>query len=123
MKVIVLSSFGNDGLPKIFKCDYSDKLWRVNKNLISRIESFGWNHIELPTEIKDLKQNYKYDVLNGTKYFYATPDDSMPFNAFKIIDVDISRPWCIEEYDGAESVKYLDEYVCISEELNYFIEQ
>ena len=38
-----------------------------------------------------------------------------------IEEVDTSRKWTIDEYDGAESIKYL-EPVLVSEELNYWKE-
>lgn len=39
---------------------------------------------------------------------------------FKIVEVDTSRPWTIEEYDSCEYIKYLDERKCLDEELNYW---
>ena len=120
MKVIVLCDYGNDGLPKEFHCNYKDELWRFDKKLINKIEQFDWVQIDFPNAIKDTTKNYCYPIENGMKYIYATPNGSSPFSIFKIINVDTSRPWCIEEYDGAEGVKYLDDYVCISKEFNYY---
>lgn len=37
---------------------------------------------------------------------------------FSIEDVDISRPWRITDYDGAEYIQYLD-YVVVNKEINY----
>lgn len=120
MKVIVLCSYGNEGLPKEFGCNYKDKLWRFDKKLINRIEKLDWIKIDFPNNIKDTTKNYCYKVSNGVKYIYATPNSHSLFNIFKIVEVDISRPWCIEEYDGAEGIKYLDDYICVDKELNYF---
>lgn len=41
-------------------------------------------------------------------------------SSFSIVDVDITRPWTIEEYDGAEYIEYLDEHKLVDEELNYY---
>jgi hypothetical protein len=38
---------------------------------------------------------------------------------FSIVEVDTTRPWTIEEYDGAEYIEYLDENKLVDEELNY----
>ena len=53
------------------------------------------------------------DCVNVVEYIYATSGSSVPFISFCIEEVDISRPWCIEEYDGAEGIKYLDAYKCV----------
>ena len=37
---------------------------------------------------------------------------------FSINDVDISRPWRITDYDGAEYIQYLD-YDVVNKEINY----
>ena len=34
--------------------------------------------------------------------------------------VDTSRPWTLADYDNSEYVKYLDDYQCKYEELNYW---
>ena len=127
MKVIILTDYGNNSLPKEFKADYNNKLWRMNKELIDRIESFNW--IKIGYQEKDkivVGQNYAIDYKgnincsNVVEYIYATSGSSVPFISFCIEEVDISRPWCIEEYDGAEGIKYLDAYKCVDKELNYF---
>lgn len=41
-------------------------------------------------------------------------------SSFSIVDVDITRPWTIEEYDGAEYIQYLDENKLVDKELNYY---
>lgn len=69
---------------------------------------------------KDLIVKYKMPLEDQ----YAVWDANMHHPAFfSIVDVDTSRPWTIEEYDGAESVRYLDERKCIDEELNYWSEK
>jgi hypothetical protein len=54
------------------------------------------------------------------RYFYATLGEFNAFNAFEIVDVDIMRPWCIDEYDDAEYIEYLDDVICLDKELNFY---
>ena len=42
--------------------------------------------------------------------------------SFCIVNVDDTRPWTIENYDGYEGVKYLDKRKLEDEELNYWAE-
>lgn len=35
-------------------------------------------------------------------------------------EVDTSRPWTMADYDNSEYIKYLDDYQCVNEELNYW---
>lgn len=41
-----------------------------------------------------------------------------PITTLAIVDVDITRPWTIDVYDGAEYIKYLD-YDVVDEDINY----
>lgn len=38
-----------------------------------------------------------------------------------IATVDTSRKWCIEEYDGAEEIQYIEDMVCVDKDLNYWV--
>lgn len=44
---------------------------------------------------------------------------SIYLSHFTMYDVDTSKRWCIEEYDGAEYVEYLD-YELVDKELNCY---
>lgn len=35
-----------------------------------------------------------------------------------VVEVDTSKPWCIEDYDGSEYIKYI-RYEVLNKELNY----
>ena len=69
-----------------------------------------------------------YDIIEKTRdpeKIYFVKDTYFIYNnnvkclsCMKIVDVDISRPWCIKEYDGAEYIQYLD-YTIVNKELNY----
>lgn len=45
------------------------------------------------------------------------------FKTITVVEVDEKRPWTIDEYDGAESVKYIDNYVLIDEKYNLYVER
>jgi hypothetical protein len=124
MKVIVLSSHGHSTLPEIFSVNYKDKCWRVNQDLIKEIESLDWKLIKSEYMRKSRNENYampiKDGMLDGMRYFYATPGEFNAFNAFEIVDVDITRPWCIDDYDDAEYIEYLDDVICLDKELNFY---
>jgi hypothetical protein len=72
------------------------------------------NNRELIIKFEDT-QRYKdrqsYVVYDANLYGTAS---------FSIVDVDTTRPWTIEEYDGAEYIQYLDENKLIDKELNYY---
>ena len=120
MKVIVLTSHGCSTLPEIFSVNYKDKCWRVNQDLIKEIESLDWKLIKNEYMKKSRNENYATPIEDGMRYFYATPGEFNAFNAFEIVDVDIMRPWCIDEYDGAEYIEYLDDVICLDKELIFF---
>ena len=119
MKVVILSGYGGSVLPEEFKVDYSNPLWRFDKGLIRQIESKDWFSLSDEDDSSGIGF-YCQEISDGMEYLYPTPDDSTSFSIFCIIDVDIKRPWCIEEYDGSEYIKYLDDYKCISKELNFY---
>lgn len=121
MKVILLTSFGVDLLPKEFKADYSSAMWRMDKALINRIEKKNWVKVQKSSEINSIDKDYCFEIENGVKYVYATPNQSTNFLTFAIVEVDTSRPWCVDEYDGSEGIKYLDNYICVSKETNFHI--
>ena len=120
LKVILLTDYGSSFLPKEFKVDYSNPLWRFDKDLISQIERKNWVLLEGYSDVIDENTLYCQEIKDGMKYIYPIKDSMSNFNSFDIIDLDITRPWCIEEYDGSEYIKYLDDYKCISKELNYY---
>lgn len=73
---------------------------------------------ENPNLIVDSGQVIIDDVLG--KRYYVWDKKYASLSNFSILEVDSSRPWTIEEYDGAEYVAYLDEKKMYDEELNYW---
>lgn len=52
---------------------------------------------------------------------YCIWDDEISWTrTFSILNVDISRPWTIADYDGSEYIKYLDDYKLKDKEINYY---
>lgn len=128
IKVILMTSYGENNFPreveefaqKIMKKDKN--LWRINIDLIRKIESLpisfeGIENLSGITKIYGLKDE------EGIQYFYPNSSTkSISYvGSLKVANVDETRPWCIETYDGYEYVKYLDEYVKISEKNNFYV--
>lgn len=81
---------------------------------LSEIEKEFENNKELIVKFEDLQKHgyQKYMIYRDIGYSGIT--------TFSIVDVDTTRPWTIEEYDGAEYIQYLDENKLIDKELNYY---
>lgn len=107
-----------------FNKDYTGEqiksgLWRTNKNLVELIESkhkeIKWlkDRIKI-TKVESELKNYE-NKLNKLidKDGYGDKD----WLYFKIKEVDTSRNWFFDEYDGAISVSYLKE---VNNDLNLF---
>ena len=52
------------------------------------------------------------------KYPISCFGTNYPVTTLAIVDVDITRPWTIDSYDGGEYIKYLD-YDVVNEDINY----
>ena len=90
------------------------------QDLIKEIESFDWKLIKNQDMKRSKNVNYVVPIRDGMRYFYATLTGFSPFNVFEIVDVDTTRPWCVEEYDDAEYIEYLDDVVCLDKEFNFY---
>lgn len=120
LKVIVLSGYGNDILPSEFVVDYSNPLWRFDKDLINQIECKDWVLAEDYIDTLEEDTLYCQRSSDGMEYIYPISNSISNFIIFSIVEVDNTRPWCIEEYDGSEYIKYLDNYSCISKDFNFY---
>ena len=94
--MFVLMFFISQVIDRIMSCGY-----QAGNGIVMTTNQCGCHVISLA------------DCVNVVEYIYATSGSSVPFISFCIEEVDISRPWCIEEYDGAEGIKYLDAYKCV----------
>ena len=93
-------------------CNYIEKVAiKCDLNVYSEWEEF----VEL---LKNNPENiYYFADFDETQYFIYDSEFGHHCK-FKIVDVDTSRPWEIQEYDGAEYIQYLD-YNVIDKEFNY----
>lgn len=69
---------------------------------------------ETKNKVEQLKTG-EYMKVEDRLYFMG----SIYLSHFTMHDVDTAKRWCIEEYDGAEYIEYL-EYELIDEDLNYY---
>lgn len=81
-----------------------------------------YNKIKYDEFTKLIRSNYEKIVTFKTNpnVYYVYDRENHYVSIFSIIEVDTTRPWTIEEYDGSESIKYLDDMVCVDKELNYW---
>ena len=124
MKVILMTGYGVGYLPKeLGHIDFSNFLWRIDKEIIEKLENLNW--FVLDNSYKKDGRYYKYtynnDYNKGVKYLFPNPDSPNNYTSVSIVEVDTSRPWIVEEYDGSESIRYIDEFFCVSEEANFHI--
>lgn len=102
IKVLVFNNYGANVVPSALK-----KVMDKNtfpKNRIGKV-------------IEYIESNYK-PISNEDGIVQYNVKTNKEQSYFCIKTVDISRPWKIEEYDGAEYIQYLD-IVTIDKELNY----
>ena len=85
----------------------------VQKTAIQMISGTSSESLE-----KFLKENPETIINIGDSKYFIYNKNLKYISSLEIVEVDISRPWTIEEYDGAEYIKYLD-YEITNKELNY----
>lgn len=100
VKVILQGSYGvfepSDEFAELIKSKGYKSLWsisaRTDKDLVKYVEQHSNEH----------------GILTGKE----------EFEYVRVVEVDTSRPWTIDDYDGAESILYLD-YEVIDKNLNF----
>ena len=72
--------------------------------------------------VKNKEKILKVKTLHNSDldYVYWIYTESYGVCVFKIEEVDVTRPWTIDDYDSAEYIKYLDDRKCLDKELNYW---
>ena len=71
--------------------------------------------------IIELIKNNPNNFIHIQGDYYASWDKIYKTIAlFKIQEVDITRPWTIQEYDGSEYIQYLD-YNIVNTDMNYCV--
>ena len=111
MKVIILNNYGGRIPHEIIPFVAGDKAWRWGKAI---------NHIEyvaVPANSPDAETakvvQYPGTEPNSKTYLFKSENIIL-----SIVEVDTSRNWTIQKYDGAEYVQYLD-YTVINEAYGY----
>ena len=113
MKVILLSNWGGK-IPQLLKpFTNNGNNWRWG-HAINFIETNAINATSmLPAEVN--AKILCYPGSTSTSRTYLFKEDGVTVH---IVDVDTTRPWAIESYDGAEYIQYLD-YNIIDKNINF----
>lgn len=140
MKIALNTSYGFSAIPKYVEKDYLElkkqhPTWPMEILLgiiFDKLETNGHSDEDV-TSFADgtFKDTYIKIKQNGEEklLFNKVKDVNSPygflilnFDKFDLVNVDNSRPWTIEEYDGYQYIRYLDtkDYSIIDKELNYF---
>lgn len=131
MKVLLFTSYGGYAATPRMK-----EILNKYKGIYSRIGEIvdyvennhilchSSKHIEVEKELKNNSELIiKYEDIQrfkGCQIYKVYSTDVYGTSSFSIVEVDTTRPWTIEEYDGAEYIQYLDENKLIDKELNYY---
>ena len=110
---------------------------KIQNLLINKDLSFPFNRIISEEKLKEIQSKAKnvldnsYDEINESciirliehcdkldRNFYFKSIYNNTLEPFTIVEVDTSRPWKIENYDGAEYIQYLD-YEIKYKDINY----
>ena len=126
MKVIIFNGYG-----------LSCMSYKVQNLLINNKLCFPYNRIISEEKLKEIQFSAKnvldnsYDEINENciirliehcdkldRNFYFKSTYNNTLEPFTIVEVDTSRPWKIENYDGSEHIQYLD-YEVKHKDINY----
>lgn len=123
MKVVLFQSYGiNQGNTKI--AEYlNSKPFPENRigDIVDFIESTSR---ELPpdTFVNELSSLDKDEIFRLQDNIYLYFDFDSRVHGLTIVDVDINKPWTIDDYDGSERIKYFEPIKLCNEEMNYYTE-
>jgi len=119
MKVVIFDSHGDSIFPYQLALLIQDIPFPENRTgkIIEILETIP-KHDECDDLSSKLKQLKAGELLRRDNTFYFVNYGKR--NCFSIVEVDINRKWTISEYDGAEYIEYLDNYILVSEEINYY---
>lgn len=121
-KRIVISSAYNDlEIPSMFEEKLNEIKKNANRNiriiLAELIDGLPVNYDASSTKVVEVMNELGTDYLryDDTFYFRTSIYDWVELS---IVEIDTSRPWILKNYDGLESVTYIDDFKVIDEELN-----
>lgn len=127
VNVLIFTGYGMHCMPK-----------NIQQILLDETLSFPYNRLINEKKLKEIRKkadvllDYSCDIslyeqCKNSKYgliklaentFYFNDFNTQRLCPFMIKEVDTSRPWKIEEYDGAEYIQYLD-YEVKYKDINY----
>lgn len=133
MKVLLFTNYGSDTrTPKMIEIMNKNGGYTIKGRTGEVIEYIESNCVEYEQisndniiEIKQkMRENHEliFTFKNFQGKYYAYNSNTHDSDSFSIVDVDITRPWTIEDYDGSEGIKYLDEWTLVDKEMNYYKE-
>ncbi|WP_373262204.1 hypothetical protein [Hungatella hathewayi] len=124
IEVLIYTSYGLSCLPSCVSTAVDENpegpLRERTGKVIERIRKFAikietLEGIDEKKLIRIMKENGIVYIKPLDCYFYLMDNDPLEhIKRLSIEQVDISRPWIISEYDGSESIRYLevmDEFV------------
>jgi len=119
-RIAINPSYGSFQIPSQFL----DKINKSNINfrvaVAECIDKLEDTHRSIDTEAYDnfMTSNDWYIKCGNSFFFKDLEDEYNQTYHLEIVDVDISKKWKIEEYDGAEDIVYYFEPKLIDKELN-----
>ena len=126
MKCIVFTNYGIPKIPKEVsdlytqKFNEKDELARLDEDVISAIEALPWLQYDNLEYYKQITEEIKSKINRNddeTMYIFWEYGELYQFS---IINVDITRPWGIQEYDGWEGIVYYDTLEPVCEDINFY---
>ena len=124
-RIAIFPSYGGCGVPEEFKAviNNSSRSWRLVAAEL--IDSLKDTHSEIDEDVyteflhKPFSKNNWY-LKCGNNFYFKTEEESSFVFRLKIVEVDTSKKWKIDEYDGAEGIEYFREPVLVDKELNMY---
>lgn len=133
MKVLLFTNYGSDTrTPKMIEIMNKNGGYTI-KGRTGEVIDYIENNCEVYKEMdynilleikQRMRENHEliFTFKNFQGKYYAYNSNTHDSDKFSIVDVDITRPWTIEDYDGSEGIKYLDEWTLVDKDMNYYKE-
>lgn len=140
MKIALDANYGSSSIPKYVLKDYLElekqhPTWPMEILLgviFDKLETNGHSDEDITSFVDGtFNDSYiKFQKNGKEQLLFKKEKDAnslysfqiFKFDKFNLVDIDNSRPWTIEAYDGCQSVRYLDtrDFSMIDKELNFY---
>lgn len=122
MKILICGHSGYEAIKKFLKNQDLDV------PMLYAFDNIDFNKVietkNYKKDIEDLTTNIllynKKDNFFICKWYNNYNPYGREFYVYRVVEVDISRPWTLKEYDGSYTVSYLDDMELINKDLNYY---